>query len=198
MSISSVTTRRSAFGATCTTQEGDACSRKTRDWKNRTWNRLWWSSISMLRWLRKLHLRNSAICSRNFGRREIEIRVREVQDTWRPNFDDTELLRTTVYQKHSSMQRSNSMYIEWPLTNVRLLWVASHCLSPEVPINVGCNYNDQPRVPTPSIARVFSWMGLHRVVVKFGYMLEHSRRQDPFSYKDVPDNLPSDEGTTLT
>ena len=102
----------------------------------------------MLRWLRKLHLRNSAICSRNFGRREIEIRVREVQDTWRPNLDDTELLRTTVYQKHSSMQRSNSMYIEWPLTNVRLLWVASDCLSPEVPINVGCNYNDQPRVPT--------------------------------------------------
>lgn len=103
----------------------------------------------MLRWLRKLHLRNSAICSRNFGRREIEARVREVQDTWRPSLDDTELLRTTVYQKHSSMQRSNSMYIEWPLTNVRLLWVASDCLSPEVPINVGCNYNDQPCVPTP-------------------------------------------------
>ena len=73
--------------------------KKNQRLKNRTWNRLWWSSISMLRWLRKLHLRNSAICSRNFGRREIEIRVREVQDTWRPNLDDTELLRTTVYQK---------------------------------------------------------------------------------------------------
>ena len=158
----------------------------------------------MLRWLRKLHLRNSAICSRNFGRREIETASVRYKILDARVSMTQELLRTTVYQKHSSMQRSNSMYIEWPLTNVRLLWVASDCLSPEVPINVGCNYNDQPRVPTPVHEMgdfeecVVPWIDLHRVVVKFGYMLEHSRRQDPFSYKDVPDNLPSDEGTTLT
>ena len=55
--------------------------------------------------------------------------------------------KSRTYPTHSSMQRSNPMYIEWPLTNVRLLWMASSYLSFEVPINVGCNYND-PKVNT--------------------------------------------------